>query len=67
MQVMWKINKISNDNFFQNYKNIKAVDYEVNRMLNENCYNNNLIELKFENQLNIKLLNNFNIFIFKLE
>ena len=52
-----EIDKISKEYFIQKYKYIKAVKYEINRMLRSKCYDNNLIKLNLRNILNIELLN----------
>ena len=48
-------NQISKDYFTEKYKYIKAVKYEIDRMLNLNCYDKKSMNLLFENSINLKL------------
>ena len=49
--------QISKNYFLEKYKYIKAVKYEIERMLSLNCFDKKSINLIFKNDLNLKLLN----------
>ena len=50
--------QITKDFFLEKYKYIKAIDYEIKRMLNSNCYDNKSINLIYKNSLNMNLIKN---------